>query len=73
MSPEKGFFTCQYPSEYDCFCGADNPSEHVWVKDPGDRTVCHTQYFFGTWSYRTCIYKESEDTCTVEDMEDIST
>ncbi len=66
-------FTVRGPTEYDCFCGANNPSEHIFVKEPGNRTVCSVIYAFGSISYRTCIEKPPEDLCTEEDMKDIST
>jgi hypothetical protein len=72
IMPEK-YPLIQGPSEYDCFCGAKNPSEHIWVDHPGERTYCQSFNTFGKWSYKVCIDKPPENFCTEEDMKDIST
>lgn len=61
------------PSEYDCFCGAANPSEHIIVEHPGDRTYCQSFNTFGRWSFRVCIDKTPEDDELTQHMKDIST
>jgi hypothetical protein len=66
-------FIVQGPTEYDCFCGANDPSEHIWVDHPGERIYCQSFNTFGKWSYKVCIDKTPENPCTEEDMRDIST
>ncbi len=64
--------TVRVPSETDCFCGAKNKSEHIWVKEPGDRTICQSLHTSNGSSYRTCSDKPPEDLCDVDYMEEVS-